>query len=470
MPHTSALGLLCLTASLMLAGTQSEEAARAMRDQRFDEAVKLYQRLCLQSPGNAALHLDLAAALNSAGKYSEALRELQSIRTSEKQNGKFWFLLGVIEAKLDDPAKAIDPLLRAVELEPENNEARLEAASTLLELGRFPDAEKQYRLLAIKLPNLPKVWQGLALAETALSQRALQELKRTAPNSSYLYGLAALAAADSGNASKAIDLYQKALALPPEAAWMRLEMVALQSGTSRPPCHDSSYACRFAVDDVQGLGREVEALHSPDALYWSTRIYAQLARDSTQTLAGLPPSPELHELLARLYSQNGRRADAITELREAVKLRPGDLLATSDLAEALWADRQYEESIRLLSPLLQSNPRRGYWQFEMGDSLFNLGRSDQAIIHLKEAARLSPELLPAQAKLGEALLRMGDATGALPHLERAQAMDRDGSIHFQLAAAYRKLGNAAAASKAIQRQKELVNPSTGNSPKAPDTP
>lgn len=91
----------------------------------------------------------------------------------------------------------------------------------------------------------------------------------------------------------------------------------------------------------------------------------------------------------------------------------------------------------------------------MGDALFNLGRPEDSLTYLKKAVALSPGLLPAHAKLGEALLRTGDAAGAVAHLERAQSIDRDGSIHFQLAAAYRKTGNREAATSALQRQREL---------------
>ncbi len=172
-------------------------------------------------------------------------------------------------------------------------------------------------------------------------------------------------------------------------------------------------------------------------------------------LAALPPSAEQHELAARVYLQAGRKTEAIQELRRAAVLAPGNELVQQSLAEALWADRQYGEAVAILEKFVTSAPDHADWQFELGDALFNLGKSEESIQHLSRAVALDPNLLAAQAKLGEALLRTGNAAAALPYLERSRSIDRDGSIHFQLAQAYRRLGRMEDAAQASKRQGEL---------------
>ena len=466
MPQSLRWGLIWLSAWMILGGSQAqtsdaaqqaEKAGEAMRAGHFEEAIRIYKGLSSTYPGDPALHLSLATALHSAGYYPEAMRQLELIRAHEKQNPKFWFLLGMTELKAGHAAEAVESLNRTLELEPDHDEARLELASTLLEMRRFTAAEKQYRSLARKLATSPQVWQGLVLTQAGLSSEAFDALKKTAPHSSYLYGLAAVAASESGDTANAVALYTKALAASPAAEWMGRELTALQSGGSPARCSGNSYDCLFFNGEMQKLAGEVSRLRTPEALYWTTRVYAQLAKQSMETLTALPPSVEQHEVMARLYAQNGRKTEAIQELREAAKLSPENLPVAGELAEALWADRQYDESLVLLRRLVEASPHRADWQFELGDALFNTGRPDEAVSHLKKAVEISPEFLPAHAKLGEALLRTGDAANAVPHLERAQSIDQDGSIHFQLAAAYRKTGNVDAASKAIERQKELAN-------------
>jgi predicted Zn-dependent protease len=74
---------------------------------------------------------------------------------------------------------------------------------------------------------------------------------------------------------------------------------------------------------------------------------------------------------------------------------------------------------------------------------------------LQTAVELAPELLPAQAKLGQALLLTGNPAAAIPHLELAAPLDVDGSIHFQLATAYRRTGKTELATRTLARRREI---------------
>ena len=94
-------------------------------------------------------------------------------------------------------------------------------------------------------------------------------------------------------------------------------------------------------------------------------------------------------------------------------------------------------------------------EFELGDCLFNLGQPDKALPHLRRAAKRLPDDFAAQATLGRVLLAMGDNQAAILALERVAGRDVDGSIHFQLANAYRTLGRTDLSRRALARQKEI---------------
>ena len=83
------------------------------------------------------------------------------------------------------------------------------------------------------------------------------------------------------------------------------------------------------------------------------------------------------------------------------------------------------------------------------------GHPEQAVGHLTRAVELRPTALEYRALLGQVLLQSGHPQAAVVQLEKASAVDRDGSIHFQLANAYRSLGKLELARKALARQKEL---------------
>ena len=68
---------------------------------------------------------------------------------------------------------------------------------------------------------------------------------------------------------------------------------------------------------------------------------------------------------------------------------------------------------------------------------------------------MRPAALAYRALLGQVLLQSGNPQAAVVQLEKASPVDRDGSIHFQLANAYRSLGKLDLARRALARQKEL---------------
>jgi tetratricopeptide (TPR) repeat protein len=226
---------------------------------------------------------------------------------------------------------------------------------------------------------------------------------------------------------------------------MHTELAALEHPAASPP----------ETRDWLTLAQVSAPSRTPEALYWTCRAYARLARQATEKLAALPPSPEQHQMLARAYTELAQRSEAISELREAARLAGSDPLIRQQLARALWTDRKYDEAIEILLPLVAANPEQPELQFELGDALFSQGKPEDAVGHLQKAVTLAPDLLPAQAKLGELLLETGDAAAAVPHLERAASLDRDGSIHYQLSVAYRRLGKPELASHALARRDEL---------------
>jgi predicted Zn-dependent protease len=330
----------------------ARQAKEAMLAQRYREAAGIYRRMAAQMPGEPGIRFNLALALHQAGEMMESTRILESIRASQRNNPRYWFLLGEGYLNLGTPEKAVSPLEEAARLEPANPDAGLELASALLESGQFTKSEEHFRAFSQTRPDAPEIWAGLALSQL-------------------------------------------------------------------------------------GLGRPREA------------------ENSRARLAALPESPEKHEMLARIDLRTGQKALAVQDLQNAARLSPSNPQIQSMLARAFIANRQFEEAIVLLKPLLARAPDNSGWLFDLGDALLQTGKLEEAIPVLRRTVEISPGLLPAQAKLGEALLSSGSAQEAAGHLEAAALMDRDGSIHFQLATAYRRIGRQELADKAMARRAEI---------------
>jgi tetratricopeptide (TPR) repeat protein len=448
--------LLCGLSMLASSQEQVEALSRQARDAmgagRYTEAVALYERMVKALPNEPGAKLNLALALDAASRPRDAIRNLEQIKTAEAGNPRFWFLLGIEYQKIEQPAKAVEPLERAVRLAPGESDYRLELADAYLGSGALPQAASVFRALSAERPDDPRFLAGVVRTELAISTEAYKSLVESVPESSYLLALEALSEIDKGDRTKAADLYRRAMAAQPPAPWLKGE----QSGVFDPAADTGHPLARlFHRGDLEGVLAETAAAKTPEALYWRARASSELARASLARLAELPPSPEAHELAGLVLRQSRRWEDSVAEFREAVNLASDDARLRSELAKAYWLSRRYEDAVKLLQELIAHGPDRGDWEFELGDSLFNLGQPEQALPHLRKAAARSPNDFSRQALLGRVLLQMGHSEEAVAILEKAAPHDVDGSVHFQLAAAYRNLGRPDQARQAIARQKEI---------------
>ena len=81
--------------------------------------------------------------------------------------------------------------------------------------------------------------------------------------------------------------------------------------------------------------------------------------------------------------------------------------------------------------------------------------NEKAVPVLERALQLQPNLNEASGLLGTAYIRMGKFAEAIPRLEKAAPLDHIGNIHFQLYQAYRKVGEAGLAQKALARSQDI---------------
>jgi tetratricopeptide (TPR) repeat protein len=159
---------------------QAQEAKQDMLAHRYDEAANLYKQLAEALPNEPGLRFDLALALYSGSHYQDAVRQLKAIRIAERQNAKFWFVLGLSYLKLKQPREAIEPLRHAVELEPGNTDVRRELAEVLWTSRDFEEAIPILQDLVKTSPENAD-WQfelGDALCATGRQEEGFPHLQR----------------------------------------------------------------------------------------------------------------------------------------------------------------------------------------------------------------------------------------------------------------------------------------------------
>ena len=124
----------------------------------------------------------------------------------------------------------------------------------------------------------------------------------------------------------------------------------------------------------------------------------------------------------------------------------------------LFGGQSAEHEISILSArnvLEALDPSRTKTLYSLGRLYVLDNQNEKAVPVLERALQLQPNLNEAGALLGTAYIRMGKFAEAVPRLEKAAPLDHIGNIHYQLYQAYRKLGEAELAQKALARSQDI---------------
>ena len=456
---------------------KSRHGKELMAAGKFEEAIPIYRELVKNLPGNPGPVMNLGMALHMAGHEREAVKEFQEVLKLEPAHMPARMFLGAAYLALKEPSKAVEPLQTVVRGQPDNSEARLLLGEGLLALERYRAALQQYEELTRLDPGNPKVWSGLGESFEGLASRSFEEVEKLAPESAYWLVLVADTRTMAEHYGPAFYLYREALAKTPtlrgvHAAiadiygksghqdWATVEeekerqlppphcATPQDQGDSRasppPPsgAHRSKRADELECDFLAGLYAKILAANPQTAedFYWRTRAYNELARQAFSHLANLPPSAEVHELLAKIHFSQKSYTAAAKDWEDALKFSPGNPYYEQGFAISVSAAGNFETARPLLERAIKQSPDTPELNYWAGFTLLGLEKPDEAIPYLEKAVRGDPAVLQPQRDLARAYLRVGQVEKAIPHLKAALPLDNDGTLYYQLAQAYRKAG------------------------------
>jgi tetratricopeptide (TPR) repeat protein len=461
------------------ASPRAEDLARkaasgkeAMAAGRFDDAAVLYAEIVRALPSEPGMLLNLGMALSMSGRPREAIPHLQAALKLRPDLLPASLFLGGAYVELGQFAPAVEPLQRVVAAQPDNLQARQMLADALLSLERLEAALSQFRELSHRAPQSSRAWYGLGRSYESVAQDAFERLQRSAPESDYILRLVAEAMTVEGKDANAFRLYREALEKRPglaeaHEALARIyerrghpEWAAVEREKSRalpaPDCRSPSLECDFRAGRYPSVLTAAKNLKTAEGLYWTSRAANELAREAFAHLGRLPPSPEAALLQAQiLRTQRRRLGEAIEELKKAAEAWPDDYRVRRELASALFLSNDAEAARPILEDLLKREPDSAELTLLLGETWLKTLEPAKAVPLLEKAVRRDPKLLAAQGALGRAYVEAGEVAKAIAPLEAARETDTDGSLHYQLARAYRATGRADLASQALAQFQEI---------------
>ena len=114
------------------------------------------------------------------------------------------------------------------------------------------------------------------------------------------------------------------------------------------------------------------------------------------------------------------------------------------------------EAIPDLRQELTVSPDDPNVEYSLAFALLQTSSKDEARKLLLAITAAHPEMAQSQYQLGKLLLESGDVPTAITHLELAEQADASQDyIHYQLQAAYRKVGRTADADREVRLYREI---------------
>ena len=421
-----------------------------------------------------------AESLVKQARYNEAADLYRSILAADDQPPCMGSEASFLSLKQGDTQNATLQFTAERSRHPECSLAILGEARLRIDAGDHPAAlvllqqlwNKDHGFFAL---NAPLLFDGIASdrAQSFLNELAQQQSSGKVDHQIYAAILQAMqapadAAQDSGAArnpasSRVAARDQGRLAYQSGQYARCASLLSDSLNTGNAATLETLAACSFFTGDYTLTSDAGSALQSlpthpqAQALYWSIKANEKLAFESLARFQQLEPnSARSHILLGDIYRQRERYDDAQKEYSKALDLSPNDPAALLGLATAYFDDANVAMTVEIAHKALAQSPDDPEINLLLGEALISQHNFPGSEPYLLKALHAKPQMLPhVHALLGEAYAADGNMEIALRELKLGVDSDQDGSIHYQLARLYGRLGDPADAAVAIQQMKAI---------------
>ena len=444
-------------------------ASELMQAEKPAEAIPLYRELVTAFPRDPSFGVNLAIAQYKAHLYRDAIAECDALLKLQPKLFSAWLFLGASQLDLGDSASAATALQKAVDLNPEDRNARLMLADAMLAQDRYAQAAGQYEQAGRVMLDNPRILFGLNRSYEALATAAYDQLESAAANSPEVLALNGDFEVERKQFAHALQRYRQALAARPLFPGVHESVALIYEKTGHPDwalaerhkrqqaaleCTSPSPECKFAGGHLREIA--TASASTPNEIYWQARAFLRLAQQAYERLQELPPSREKFEAAARVDERSAQWPEAATAWKEALKLSPGNTQIVQKLALASCRNNDCASVLPVLRDAITREASSAQLNFLYGVALGGTQDAQRALPYLEASVRLDGSLLDARAALGEAYLEAGEAERAIPQLERAIADDADGSRHYQLARAYQSAGKQERSAAVLREYREIL--------------
>ena len=439
---------------------QKRLGARHLADRNYVAARDVYRTCVDLAPDDTTARAGLACAMDELGDAEGSIRQLQTARLREPENGPLLFALGYSCERAGQTEQAIEAYQAAVKHAPHLRNSHERLAAIYLKQKDVEQAIDHYEHLCFSDPG--EVGLSLALAHLYLQVGMADEAIRRfhfaltiEPDNWEVRNDLAGAYEEAGLYREAIDQLEKSLKAETECAGahlrlgdlytkLRLDEPALGHYTEALRIHPEYLEATIKVgtahlragDYLQAAQWFNKAVEINDRLlsgYVGLAVAQYEAGEVDEAHASLdlaagaePNSTLLFSEMARLQLKLAVQREADRQLAPSVAAdaAPAAVETSGDLV-----DRQIERHRQAI----EERPNHADLHYRLGLLLRHRSRVPEAVRSFQNALAINPHYLKAMIKLGLSLKEVGDTDAAIDTLQRALRIEPQCSdLYYEL--------------------------------------
>jgi Flp pilus assembly protein TadD len=337
-----------------------DEAQRDIDENEFEAAITPLRKVIAEQPEFAYAHFQLAYVYTALEKAKEARAEYERTIALDPKMAEAYLNLGTLLLDKEEPAAALGPLAKAVELFPGQVQPRFLLAVAEERAGEFTKAAESLEgVLRLNpedvdvLLQLARLYQQLGRSADAEAKfRRLLEIKDSDHNA--LLGLAQ--SLDAQKKPQAAEAYKNYLAVWPSDSTARSRFVQLLLEQKQ---EDAALA---ELDRADAEKLTPESLKLRAEIQMAQKKWNEAIVTLRQAVATSPGDAQLHGDLGRTYLQVRDFENAEKELRTAIQHDPKNLDYWKDLSSTYYLSKNYAATILILDRIDKfETPGAGSW-------------------------------------------------------------------------------------------------------------
>lgn len=182
------LPAMALAQSNASSATHLQAATRALKEGRYNEAIQEYRLALKETPGNAEILSNIGIAYHLEGEYQQALAAFKAALGIKPELLSANLFFGIDSLKINKPGEAVAPLLRVLQSDPRNQDARLALGVAYLAQRLYLRAIREFQQVSRDSPTETEPYYQLGRTYLTVGDDATQHLREVDPNFVSVWG------------------------------------------------------------------------------------------------------------------------------------------------------------------------------------------------------------------------------------------------------------------------------------------